>query len=339
MSTTGGNTDWRAAAASLGFGAAQLRSAPSLFHVAHALSVRNQRQAAEGAYRELLRVDPKHLAGLRAFLVLLQSLGRTAEAAECRRRLIELEVARLGLPPEEHAAALAFRLGVAGLQPRVNTAPPAYVARAFDEYAEHFDDHLVRVLGYRGPEVVHTAVTQTLGAAAHDLEVLDAGCGTGLAAPLFRPLARRLDGVDLSPQMLERARTLGLYDHLDVGELTEVLSARPSAYDLVVAVDVLGYVGDLAPVFTAAAAALRPAGWFALSVESHAGLGYVLRSTGRYAHALAYVRGVAPAAGLVEVSAAQAELRRQHGKPVVGHVVVLQKAPGIAEKKGEGGIS
>ena len=52
------------------------------------------------------------------------------------------------------------------------------------------------------------------------LEVLDAGCGTGLAAPLLGPYARRLVGVDLSGAMLEQARALPQYDEL-VEELTK----------------------------------------------------------------------------------------------------------------------
>ena len=39
--------------------------------------------------------------------------------------------------------------------------------------------------------------------------VLDLGCGTGLSGALFRRHANRLDGVDLSPAMLDRARERG----------------------------------------------------------------------------------------------------------------------------------
>src|SRR5437868_2254038 len=90
------------------------------------------------------------------------------------------------------AAAAALGLGPPPARP-----PGRYFADAFDRYADHFDDHLRGDLAYRGPELLHAAVTRAL-AGATSLDVLDAGCGTGLAAPLFRPLARRLDGVDLS---------------------------------------------------------------------------------------------------------------------------------------------
>ncbi|WP_425536227.1 methyltransferase domain-containing protein, partial [Chromobacterium vaccinii] len=41
------------------------------------------------------------------------------------------------------------------------------------------------------------------------------GCGTGLAGEAVRPYASRLDGVDLSAGMLERASAKGIYDSLD----------------------------------------------------------------------------------------------------------------------------
>ena len=41
---------------------------------------------------------------------------------------------------------------------------------------------------------------------AKALDILDAGCGTGLCGPLLAPYARRLVGVDLSDGMLKHAR-------------------------------------------------------------------------------------------------------------------------------------
>jgi predicted TPR repeat methyltransferase len=234
-------------------------------------------------------------------------------------------VRRLGLPPEEHERALEYRLAAARLSSAPARAPAEYVARAFDGYAERYEDHMQGTLGYHGPEVLFAAVARLVGPAGGSLDVLDLGCGTGLAAPLFRPLARRLDGVDLSKGMLEKARDRQLYDALEVADIAESLRARPGAYDLLLALEVLNYVGDLAPVMAAAAAALRPGGLFALTAEKGEGAGFALRGTGRYTHSLGYVLGEAVAAGLEELHAEEAALRSQQGKPMVAHVVVLRR--------------
>ena len=120
----------------------------------------------------------------------------------------------------------------------------------------------------------------------------DLGCGTGLMGPLLRPACGCLVGVDLSAGMVAKARARGCYDRTDVGELVAWLrdeaataaaatgasgrqggskpgdgasaesssnGAGPSSdgggYDLLVAADVLVYIGDLRPLMAAAAAA------------------------------------------------------------------------------------
>ena len=52
------------------------------------------------------------------------------------------------------------------------------------------------------------------------LDVLDAGCGTGLCGVLVAPFARRLVGVDLSDGMLAHAGDKNIYHALIRAELT-----------------------------------------------------------------------------------------------------------------------
>ena len=48
-----------------------------------------------------------------------------------------------------------------------------------------------------------------------DISIMDAGCGTGQLARLLRDVGyRNIDGFDLSAEMVERARSLGIYRHL-----------------------------------------------------------------------------------------------------------------------------
>jgi predicted TPR repeat methyltransferase len=65
---------------------------------------------------------------------------------------------------------------------------------------------------------------------SHHLDVLDAGCGTGLCGAIVAPYARRLVGVDLSEGMLVHATSKNVYDSLIKAELTEYLrgTAKPS---------------------------------------------------------------------------------------------------------------
>src|SRR5207248_2777736 len=113
---------------------------------------------------------------------------------------------------------------------------------------------------------------------------------------------------------------------LDVGDLTSTLAAAPGCYDLLIAADVLVYLGDLSGVFDAAARAMRPGGLFAFTVEAHDGQqGYLLRASRRYAHSAGYVRETAARSGWKEVSFQGAVLRKEHGQDMPGLVVVLRR--------------
>jgi predicted TPR repeat methyltransferase len=326
------------------------------------LASAGERIAALEAYREALDAAPDHLEVLVALGALLARLGREDEEVAIRKRIAVLVVAAMGLAPEHHAAAVAFELATLGIGATPPEMPAGYTAALFDGYAARFDQSLRGELHYRAPELVHEGLSRALAErfvpssapswearispsadpralgrpgtpAGATLDICDVGCGTGLLGALLRPLARRLDGVDRSPRMLDEARALGLYDDLAEADLTAALASRPGAYDVVTAADVLVYIGDLAPALAAAASALRAGGLLAFTVEQTGEDGYHLTAAGRYEHAPSFVREAAAAAGLTEVSVGEVTLRMEQSHPVSGLVWVLCKGaaarPGI----------
>ena len=80
---------------------------------------------------------------------------------------------------------------------------------------EKFDHALVDTLGYRVPEFLAAAIARArpgrFGLA------LDLGCGTGLMGERLRPFCDRLEGFDISAEMLRKARAKGVYDRLEKG--------------------------------------------------------------------------------------------------------------------------
>jgi predicted TPR repeat methyltransferase len=266
-----------------------------------------------------LEANPRSVELLLTLAKLFRHMDRPADALGAYRRALDADPSRQDV--QHMIAALS---GVAPGEVPARAAD-AYVAEEFDGFAARYDEVLVGWLEYRGPEVLHRAVLAVLGTNPPRQDIVDLGCGTGLAARVFKPLARRLDGVDLSAKMVEKARGRGLYDSLHVDEIGRYLAGTPQAYTLAIAADVLIYFGDLAPVFAAVAAALKPQGVFAFTLEADSGAAYRLTQSGRYAHDDAYVRATAAAAGFDVQRATDETVRKEKLKPVQSRCYVLRR--------------
>ena len=297
-----------------------IRIAPG-FALAHynlgdLLHTQGRHEQAIESMRRALAIEPGFADACNSLATLLMEQGAMDEARNLFKRTLQLD--------SRHSSA---RHMLAALEGQTTaTAPTGYVVGLFDGCAGYFERHLVDELGYRAPQDLHNAVSQLPGPERRELDVLDLGCGTGLCAPLFRDMATTLVGVDLSPGMLARAGERRLYDRLVTGDITDALREREHAWDLILSADVFIYVGGLERVFEATGAALRAGGLFAFSIESELeGEGYVLRTSGRYAHSLVYIRRLAERAGLRELRIEESVLRTDKGQPIAGYIVVLEK--------------
>lgn len=282
----------------------------------NAQCVEHIEQAAE-CFRHAYELDKQNLRALEALGVTLYALKRQDEARQVYRDWLQREP---GNPVPRHM------LSACGGADAPMRAEDAYVRDIFDDFADSFDEQLLNNLDYRAPAVLVDALGTVLGAPVNTLDVLDAGCGTGLCAPRIRPWARRLTGVDLSGGMIDKARERGGYDELEVVELTGWLERHDQAYDVVLSADTLVYFGDLQPVLTAARRSLRTDGRLGFTLEALAGDGerFELSASGRYRHTRGYVEQVLESAGFDEVWVSSDTLRKECGQPVNGWVVLAR---------------
>ncbi|KXT15984.1 hypothetical protein AC579_9500 [Pseudocercospora musae] len=132
-----------------------------------------------------------------------------------------------------------------------NTANNPFLTRAYnvkssedcralyEEWTENFNDD---VLGEAAPQLVAQAVIAANGRL--DGEILDCGCGTGLAGlALFQQAgAKTIDG---SPKMWKIAEKTTVYPELVPGDLSKRIEKDGATYDVVTCVGTLthGHVG------------------------------------------------------------------------------------------------
>ena len=251
-------------------------------------------------WRAILAAVPEDVSALGWLGLCLLALDRKSEACAVLERAMELN--------PDHTN-LAFHLAVArGETPA--TQPVGLVQQLFDEYANRFDLHLEGALKYRVPKRVAEIIRARHPAL--DVSILDLGCGTGLLGAQLGRISGAFVGVDLSRNMLEKAKRLDVYTRLRLNELTaELAEIAADSFDYVVANDVFIYVGDLTDVIPAAMRVLRPGGRLIFSCETaqESEGALVLRPSKRYAHSLGSVEQICHSAGARNCTAETIDLR------------------------------
>jgi predicted TPR repeat methyltransferase len=274
--------------------------------------------AAIAEFQRALRLDPGHVE---ARFLTGRGWGQAGEADKA------LEIFE-GLDPTPELESWIAR---AQAMKDAARSDPGYVRHLFDQFSSDYDNRMRGPLAYAAPEILRDLADMVMHGRTQ-LSILDLGCGTGLAGAAFQPLAARLDGLDLSPAMLEKARARGIYDALAVGDIETVLAAPGppynlmTSYDLILAADTLVYLGDLAPVFRGARGRLAADGYFLFTVEAaddgFAG-DFSLGPKRRWRHSDAYLRVAAAAAGFTVAGLVAAAPRREANLPVSGFAVAL----------------
>lgn len=281
--------------------------------------------AAAELMEQALELAPQWTAGWFRFGEYHEKAGETEKAVAAYGKVAELDA--------EGLFAAELKLAVLGAAETPEQPPSRYVEGLFDDYADRFETSLVEKLDYSVPQKLAKLIGKAAKGGVFDT-IVDIGCGTGLLGVEIRTFANRLEGFDISQNMLAKAEEKGLYDHLDQADLslepetsglfTSMLAQHRA--DLVAAADVMMYLGSLEAVMPLVSALLAPSGFFAFSVED-AGEedGFVLRESLRYAHSKSYVTDLLERAGFSLIEIRKTTIRKDAGKPLSG-ILFLARA-------------
>lgn len=270
-------------------------------------------------YRAAIKLEPRYSLALENLGRILYRVDRIDEAIKLYQDWIELE-------PDN--VIVKHMLAACSGENIPERASDGYIQETFDLFAGSFDSQLER-LEYKVPQLIAAAVNTHLVEVNNALNILDAGCGTGLCGSLLKPLAKTLCGVDLSLNMLKLAKERNAYDDLVCMDLVTYINKYDNKFDIIVSADTLIYFGELKEVFSAVAKALKPDSFFMFSLEKLTDeltpLGYKLEVHGRYTHKQSYIETKIKEAGLELVSLTQAVLRKELTRQVDGWIVTVKK--------------
>ena len=322
------------------------------YNLGNVLRALGMRDEAHEAFRRTIALAPDMPEAHLSMADLLRRSGRRAEAVPFYARALELAPTlaeahfqlgktfyRLGRMREAAAAFQAWQridpanpvaqhmVAATGGVMTPQRASDGYLRAEFDDFADTFEE-VMKELRYNAPEGVAAALARHV-APRRQLDVLDAGCGTGLVAALVRPWARHLTGVDLSTVMVEHASASGRFEEVIVAELTSFLETTDKRFDLIVSADTFIYFGSLSAVFRGAGRVLREGGHFIFSIEHlqdvSCSRGYFLHPHGRYSQSESYVRQCLEEAGLSVVEVSPQVIRLELKDPVAGLIVTAVK--------------
>ncbi|WP_183903771.1 MULTISPECIES: class I SAM-dependent DNA methyltransferase [unclassified Rhizobium] len=278
--------------------------------------------AAAELMEQALELVPAWAAGWYRLATYLEKAGRADAAIEAYRRTLAFD------PDDIFGATL--KLALLGDVATPDRPPSRYVERLFDDYADRFESALVEKLDYSVPQKLAALIAST---GRRYERAVDLGCGTGLLGPEIRGRVDRLEGFDLSQNMLVKAAEKQVYDSLAQADLSLApdlsglfADAARHRADLVTAADVLMYLGNLESVFAIIGELAASGADIAFSVEDAGdGEGFHLAPSLRYAHSESYVRALLARHGLQILATVKSVIRKDGGKPLSGILFLTRK--------------
>ncbi len=274
-----------------------------------------QLQKAADTYQRCIKSNPDLVDAHYNLGVTLHDLKLLPDAIESLQRTIELAPG--------HTAAGHMLAALSGETP--DSAPQQFVTNLFDQYSNNFETDLVKRLEYKIPTRLRELFSEYIPVGMRLPKVIDIGCGTGLSGMSFRDIADYIVGIDISKKMLEYARQKKIYDVLLEGDVCERLQQLTDLFDLFIATDVMVYIGNLEPLFSAVSSKASPGAYFVFSVESGQQNDFTLQDTGRYAHSSSYISRMAAEYDFTVVAQEQTGIRKEGETWIPGEIYILQK--------------
>ena len=283
------------------------------YNLGNALNDLGQLDDAVKSYEKALAIKPDYAEAHNNLGNVFKDLGQLDDAIKSYERALAIKPDYL--VPQHMINALTGN---------TSTEPPKeYVKNLFDDYAEGFDDSLIKQLGYKLPFLMKELILKLDPLRNKFEKVIDLGCGTGLTGIELRDISNNLTGIDISSNMVAKTRELDVYDCLIEGDVVDILSSSKEKYDLFIALDVFIYIGELTKMFKTVRQCCNKNALFIFSIEAQEEDGYSLLKSARYSHSESYILKTASVAFKV-IYSQEVNLRKEKEGWIKGKIFIMQ---------------
>lgn len=146
---------------------------------------------------------------------------------------------------------------------------PEDLAKAYEDWADCYDDDTVSGMGYVGPMLASKLLDGYLD--SKKSKILDAGCGTGLVGEVLKRIGyENLEATDYSDAMLAQAERKKLYDNLFQADMNTRLHVPDDTYDASICVGTFTYAHVGPDAFDELIRITKPGGYVCFTIRDGA---------------------------------------------------------------------
>ena len=154
-----------------------------------------------------------------------------------------------------------------GLNDAYSVKTPEDNIKLYKVWASSYDDDFAKKNDYRSPVLISNYYDKYSN--KNDVPVLDVGAGTGLIAEVMnKKNTIDIDAIDISPEMLESAKSKNCYNKLIEADLTKNLDISNNYYGAIVSAGTFthGHIGPNA--LDELLRVTKPSGLFVITIHS-----------------------------------------------------------------------
>jgi len=180
----------------------------------------------------------------------------------------------------------------------------------FDNFADNYEV-VMQNLAYSAPLAISRIAGRLEG------RIVDLGCGSGLVGMVIKKTSNYLIGVDISANMIAKAKEKNIYDELIKSDIYTFLHNRTD-FDWIIAADVLCYFGNLEQFLS-----LCGNKKLIFTIETTNTEDYQIQINGRYKHNPKYIKQLLKNLGRNNITTQSLTLRKENGTEVAGTIFYI----------------